>query len=177
MSRDGSAAVAALRELRVELEVRRAELSVLEHAHDILERRVDGHEDRCDAFHPEKPCYGQTFSRWCRQCGHVIVRCEQHGGIRSATYFADLHRADHGGEAARHPEAGNARGVSRGVAPVPVGGVSTSPSPRGLRSEASQARRQATDVDSTQHSEPEQRRATSGPGVIRRGRRGQGVDR
>ena len=88
MSERRAAATSALRELRVELEFRRSELAALERAHDVLERHVEEHDDRCDCYHPDKPCAGELYSRFCRVCGEVVKRCQEHGGIRAASYAA-----------------------------------------------------------------------------------------
>lgn len=62
MSEWQAATAFALRELRIELEYRRAELAALERAHDILERQVEEREDRCDCYHPDKPCAGELYA-------------------------------------------------------------------------------------------------------------------
>jgi hypothetical protein len=119
-----TAAASTLRELSVELEYRRAELAALERAHDILERAADEHGDRCDSYHPDSPCAGELYSRFCRLCGDVVKRCQEHGGIRAATYAADDHRAEaHAGQHARPcrdrrrgPTAGRKRGRVHGWA-------------------------------------------------------------
>ncbi len=85
-----------LRTLDVEIEVRRAELASLERSRDLLERAITEHPDKCDQWHPEAPCAGLIHARWCRACGETIRRCEEHGGIRAATYYIKEHLLTHG---------------------------------------------------------------------------------
>lgn len=89
-----------LRTLDVEIEVRRSELASLERARDVLERAIAENPDRCDKWHEESPCYGPIYARWCTSCGVTLRRCEEHGGLRAATYYIKEHRASHSNPAA-----------------------------------------------------------------------------
>ena len=132
MSERRTAAASTLRELCIELEYRRSELAALERAHDVLERQVEDHIDRCDRYHPDKPCAGELYSRFCRICGIVVKRCHDHGGIRAATYAADAHRAEaHGGQRACLAETDDEGRLRSGSAAMSVGGMPASPVARG----------------------------------------------
>jgi hypothetical protein len=175
--RRGATAV-ALRELRVELKLRRAELASLERAEDILERSIEEQADRCDSYHPDAPCEGVFSARWCRRCGIVVRHCEAHGGIRAATHRLDMHHADeHGGSDVRDPSTEDARGVPGRSAAVPVGGLSSPPVARGSE-DATDGEGVASDVAAAEPSDAGSNvgRPSTGPSVIRRSRNREGVE-
>src|SRR4051812_6763440 len=68
--------------LRATIEMKRAEVSSLESALDIVEGTEVATCDNAD----EAPCYGQVFTRFCTECSAVNTRCDRHGGARAATY-------------------------------------------------------------------------------------------
>jgi hypothetical protein len=179
--RDGrrAAAAAALRELNVELKLRRAELASLERAHDIIERSIAEHDDRCDTYHPESPCEGVISARWCRRCGHVIRHCEHHGGIRAATHYIGIHLAEqHGGSDVRDPETEDARRVSGRSETVPVGGLQASPAARGSEGETDSEGVACDDAAAEPGELGQDRgRPSTGPSVIRRSRNREELDR
>lgn len=167
--RDRSATADALRALDLELANRRAELASLERARDILARSDD---ERCDAYHPDKPCDGIIRARFCIECGLVTKRCDTHGGIRAAAHVADLHRTEaHAGSDAGDPPPADTRRVPERSAPVPVGRVQAPPPPRGARTQARIEARPPY-IPRPQQPQPRATLSTSSPAVIRRTRRG-----
>jgi hypothetical protein len=128
------AAARAVRELDDVITGRRAELAALERARDVLERQLAEHPDRCNNHHTDSPCAGQIFSRWCDECGAVVLRCDQHGGIRGATHAARLHRDEaHPGSDAGDPAADDPGRVPAGGQAVPLGELQAPPAARGRR--------------------------------------------
>lgn len=87
MSRARDQALAALRD---EIAERQREIAALERAAAIIERE-GGPAAYCHAGSADSPCYGPRWSRWCRRCGEVVVRCGQHGGLRAAGASLDAH--------------------------------------------------------------------------------------
>lgn len=178
-----SAADGALRALVVEIEIRRQELATLERSHDILERSLVEHPDRCECWNLTEPCADGISARWCRDCGCVITRCEIHGGSRAATHAMDEHVASHGviadpeqrKPAARDPAPADARRLPAGGKAVPVGRVPSPPParrPRGPEREAKapyEDRREQTGRRSLFGS-------SSGLATLSRGRGRSGVD-
>ena len=187
LSERRTAAASTLRELRIELEYRRSELAALERAHDVLERQVEEHIDRCDRYHPDNPCAGELYSRFCRICGIVVKRCQEHGGIRAATYAADAHRSEaHGGQHARLTETDDEGRLRSGSATVSMGGM---PAPSTARDRAEprnrpqhavgQAPRPQAYLAADEPAEPRARHPGSeaGVGVYRRAPAGPTLDR
>lgn len=177
--RDRTAALATLRELDVAIKVHRAELAALERARDVLERVAHDHPDRCNAYHPSSPCSGLVSARYCYRCGEVIRRCVQHGGLRAATHYLDLHYSEHGGSDVRDPSAEDAGRVSARGEAMPVGRLS-SPSPdRDREGEAEREQRRTGDNDQAQPGElgEDVGRPSTGPSAIRRRASRSDVDR
>lgn len=85
----------AIAALRGEIAERLSEVARLESALEVIERA--GPTEGCSAGGPDSPCYGQVWSRWCRQCGTVVRRCGQHGGLRAAGIALETHRETHDG--------------------------------------------------------------------------------
>ena len=83
----------ALRELDVDIAVRRADLEALERCRAILVRTRD--VETCDLHAAGNPCRGPRWARWCRACGTVIRRCHGHGGLEAATVALDAHKLEH----------------------------------------------------------------------------------
>lgn len=95
-------AAVALAELDVEIDVRRAELEVLERCRAVLGRARD--VDTCDLATDDSPCSGPIWARWCRACITVVRRCLAHGGLDAAAGALAAHSLGHGA-AARPPGA------------------------------------------------------------------------
>jgi hypothetical protein len=96
--------------------------------------RLAKHPGRCDCYHLESPCAGQLYSRWCVECGEIILRCDQHGGIRGAAHAADLHHVEaHPGSDAEDPEADDPGRVPGGGQALPLGELPAPPAARGRR--------------------------------------------
>ena len=128
------AAARALRGLDDEIAHRRAELAKLESARDVLARGLAKHPGRCDSYHPDSPCAGQLYSRWCDECAATVLRCAQHGGIWGATHAAELHRTEaHPGSDAADPAADHPGRVPAGGPTLPLGELQAPPAARGRR--------------------------------------------
>lgn len=183
------AAAGPLRELRAHIARIHAQLSVLERAADVLVAQLTEHSDRCDAFHPESPCSGDRFARWCWRCGATFLRCEAdgHGGSRGAAYALDLHVGEvHAGSGAAgdpgDPAAADPGRVSAGgCETLPLGELQAPPAGRsgGKRRAARRAADSAPAQPAAGASRPAggPGGAAIGPGVIRRAAAGRAVDR
>jgi hypothetical protein len=80
-----------IREIDAELENLNYAISALERARDVLVRRA---ESQCDREHEKTSCCGEKSARYCRHCGFVVSRCEEHGGPRGATSAMSAHYAN-----------------------------------------------------------------------------------
>lgn len=116
---------AALVALDGEIAVRWAELAALQRARDTIAR-----SDRCDIDSPL--CAGLLHTALCRACGHVVRRCLAHGAARSATADLRAHeREAHGAGWANAAATEDTGGVFGGGPAVPLGCLSTPPTPDG----------------------------------------------
>lgn len=91
--------VIALREIDVDIAVRRDELALLERCREVLVRAKN--TKTCDLT---PTCDGTIWSRWCRACGAVIRRCRAHGGLEAATSAFTAHSIEHGGAVLPRPQ-------------------------------------------------------------------------
>lgn len=81
------------RALRATIELRISELAALENALELLEHNAteEGCPGRNIGRKKPSPCFGAVYARVCFGCGQTFAQCEDHGGLRSATYQVANH--------------------------------------------------------------------------------------
>ncbi len=95
MPRDPRIVNGLVRDLEAQQRKVRERLALLEATRDEL---IRADEHRCDEYSHRDPCDGVVSARFCRCCGAIARRCEQHGGLRGATHQHVLHLAAEHGE-------------------------------------------------------------------------------
>ena len=83
---------AAIAVIDLQIGTRHSQIAALERARDVLERKYIDAPEQCDLGTEDDPCFGVIYARCCSNCGEVIRRCDQHGGLRSATMANSGHR-------------------------------------------------------------------------------------
>lgn len=120
-------AAAAVDALEREIRLREIEIACLHRARDTIARSI---ALTCDGATPTSQCRGPISAAWCRSCGHVVRRCDLHGGGRAAGQALHAHgRAKHGAGVSAPTD--DEIAVLGGGETLPLDGLQAPPAPRG----------------------------------------------